>query len=163
MVAMAATVKLHKTSRDDSEEHEGSEERRRDEIGEGNKETRSVEEKSAEGENEKRETVREGIEESRDEARGDPHDNGEGDTRGEPQHEHRGLENGKYETFKRETLEFGENKVHEQGSSSTNTRHRKARTMGYESPITAPCTPHHLAQPTRLPTQGCVNTRGSIG
>jgi hypothetical protein len=34
---MAATVKLHKTTRDDSEKHEGSGERRRDEIGEGNK------------------------------------------------------------------------------------------------------------------------------
>ena len=45
---MAATVKLHKTTRDDSGEHEGSEERRRDEIGEGNKERRTAEEKSAE-------------------------------------------------------------------------------------------------------------------
>ena len=36
MVAMAATVKLHETTQDDSEEHEGSEETRRDEIGEEN-------------------------------------------------------------------------------------------------------------------------------
>jgi hypothetical protein len=109
---MAATVKLHRTTQDDSEEHEGSEETRRDEIGEGNKETRLAKEKRTEGENEKREAAREGIEESRDEARRDPHDNGEGDTRGEPQQEHRGLE---YEIFERETLEFGENEVHEQG------------------------------------------------
>ena len=68
MVAMVATVKLHKTTQDDSEEHKGSEEMRRDEISEGNKETRSVEEKSAEGVNENRETMREGIEESQDEA-----------------------------------------------------------------------------------------------
>ena len=63
-VAMAATVKLHRTTQDDSEEHEGSEETRRDEIGEGNKETRSAKEKRTEGENEKREAAREGIEES---------------------------------------------------------------------------------------------------
>ena len=77
---MAVTVKLHKTTQDDSEEHEGSEE------------MRSAEEKSAEGENKNRETTREGIEESRDEARGGPHNNGEGDTHREPQHKHQGLE-----------------------------------------------------------------------
>jgi hypothetical protein len=98
-VAMAATVKLHKTTRDDSEEHKGSEERRGDEIGEGNKERRTAEEKSAEregndiaetrgdkrdegeriarkasvkGENKKRERASEGIKENKGNVRGNP-------------------------------------------------------------------------------------------
>ena len=92
MVAMAVTVKLHKTTQDDSKEHKGSEETRRDKISEGNKETRTVEENSAEregneivetrgdkrgegeqitckasvkGENEKRERASKGIEENK--------------------------------------------------------------------------------------------------
>jgi hypothetical protein len=53
--------------------------------------------------------------EGRDEAGGDPHDNVEGTTRGEPQHEHRWLKDGKYRVVEREELERGENEVHEPG------------------------------------------------
>ena len=63
---------------------------------------------------------REGIEESRDEARGDPplptahpaleRNDGEGTTRGEPQQGHR---DGEDEVFERFALESGENGVHE--------------------------------------------------
>jgi len=153
-VAMAATAKPHETTRGDSEKNEGGGEMRRNESGEGNKETRTAEEKSAErrgneivetrgdkrsegeqtarrasakgGGNEgKSETASEGIEEGRSEVRGDAppptaqpafeHDNGEGNTRAEPQQEHSGLENGEDGIFERLTLEFGENEVHEQG------------------------------------------------
>ena len=88
-VAMAATIKLHKMTQDNSKEHKGSEEIRGEEIGDKNKETRTEEcEKSArteipetrrdeggegeqiackvrvkEGENEKSEAASEGIKE----------------------------------------------------------------------------------------------------
>jgi hypothetical protein len=67
MVAMTAAVKLHETTQDDSEEHEGSEETRRDEIGEGEIARR---ERAKEGENEKGEVASKGIEERRGEVRG---------------------------------------------------------------------------------------------
>ena len=49
-IAMAATIKLHKTRQDNSKEHEGSKETRQYKISKGNKEMRLAEEKSAERE-----------------------------------------------------------------------------------------------------------------
>jgi hypothetical protein len=78
-----------------------------------------------EADREEGDTEEEKIEENRDEVRGDSplpiahlaleYDNDEGDTRVEPQHEHKQIEDGEDGTFERKTLELGENEVHEQG------------------------------------------------
>ena len=96
MVAMAATIKLHKMTQDDSEEHEGGEETRRDESSEGN----NREENNREEANEHEQLVYE--------------------TDGGYEHEthaHRDeqqeLEDGECRIYKRKGLELGEDEIHE--------------------------------------------------
>jgi hypothetical protein len=81
-------------------------EMRQDEGGEGEQIART--EGTKEGENGKREVVSKEIEESRDKAGGDPHNNSEGATRGEPQQGHK---DGEDKIFEREMLEFGEDGI----------------------------------------------------
>ncbi|KIM71067.1 hypothetical protein PILCRDRAFT_17416 [Piloderma croceum F 1598] len=97
-VAMAVTVKLHETTQDDSEEHKGSEETRRDEIGEEN---------NGEEVNEHEQLVYETDGGYEHETPKD--DNGETHAHGDEQWE---LKNGKCRIYEREGLKFREDRVH---------------------------------------------------
>jgi hypothetical protein len=91
-VAMAVTVKLHETTQYDSEEHKGSEDTRRYEIGEGNNREENNREEVSKEVNKPEQFVYKTD-------RGYEHEtpkqnNNEIYTHGEPQHEQRELEDG---------------------------------------------------------------------
>jgi hypothetical protein len=100
---MAATVKLHKTTQDNREKHEGGEEMRRDEIGKGN----NGEENNREEENEREQLV---YEMDRGYERETPKDNnGETHAHGDEQQE---LKDGKCRIYERKGLKLGEDEIH---------------------------------------------------